>query len=489
MSNSKVKGLIVLFGATGDLASRKLYPALYRLYKRHLLSDNFAVIGTARREWSNDYYRQVVAGAVNNLVDDQAECQQFVSHFHYVSHDATDLAHYNILKAKMDELEATYETGENHLYYLSTAPSIFPKITKYLKEANIVTKQSNHRVILEKPFGSDLASAQKLNDSLSDTFKDNDIYRIDHYLGKEMVQNILALRYFNPFIEAIWNHHYIDNIQITLSEDMPVGTRGGYYDKSGAIRDMFQNHILQIMALVGMTLPEHYSPESVHEAKIDFLKSIPSFTTQQAEQCTVRGQYQTNGNNVVDYLKEPEVDANSTTETFLAGRIRVNNERWQGVPFYFRTGKALGEKYTTVQIILNPRVYKDEETEVVPDSEKPRLTFFIQPECGVQLYLNEKQAGQDLRPQIQLLDHDWRKSAQYVEEPYEKLIYNTLLGDPTYFTTWNELREQWRIVDSIIAGWHEINHSKLDQYPAGTHGPKQAYNLLERYHNEWIDLD
>lgn len=486
MTRQKVGGLIVLFGATGDLASRKLYPALYRLYKRQLLTQHFAVIGTARRQWDDDYYRQVVSQAISDLVDDQDLCDRFVSHFHYVPHDATDLDHYQVLKNKMDGLRQDYETGPSTLYYLSTAPAIFPSITQYLREANIVNNQGEHRVILEKPFGSDAQTAKSLNDALSQTFNEEDIYRIDHYLGKELVQNILAVRYFNPFIEAIWNHHYIDNIQITLAEDMPIGSRGGYYDQSGAIRDMVQNHILQIMSLVGMTLPEHRSPHSIHEAKIDFLKSIPSYTPEEVSDNIVRGQYHSKKADIPSYLEEDEVALDSTTESYVAGRIMIPNERWQGVPFYFRTGKALANKYTTVQVVLKPRHYKSENL-LLRDRDKPRLSFNIQPEEGVQLYLNEKRAGQDLLPQLNALVGDWSRESNYAEDPYEKLIYNTLLGDPTYFTTWDELAEQWRIVDAIIAGWEKMALKELPQYPIMSQGPKEADDLLAKDKHQWID--
>lgn len=482
MTKKEVQGLIVLFGATGDLASRKLYPALFRLYRRGMLTPNFAVIGTARREWTEDYYQTIVREAIGALDTGDGLAAEFATHFHYVANDATDLQHYAVLKAKMAAYNELYQTGDNYLYYLSTAPGIFPHITKNLKESGIVNEIGHHHVILEKPFGTDLSTATALNDALKISFAENQIYRIDHYLGKEMVQNILATRYYNPIIEKIWHKDYIENIQITLAEDMPVGSRGGYYDQSGAIRDMFQNHILQIAAFIGMELPETLNPRNIQIAKSDFLEAIPSYTVESSAENIVRGQYGPDVNGkIAAFRAEKEVAPDSVTETYIAGKMMVNTERWQGVPFYFRTGKALQAKYSTVQIVL--------KSNKVDCQTASRLTFYIQPELGLQMSLNGKQfgVGIDERP-ITLAEDPAARADMYIPEAYEKLFFQIFKGDLTNSTSWVQLQEQWRIVDSIIASWKEIEAPAFPNYAAKSAGPACADDLLSANGHCWINL-
>lgn len=483
MTTKEVRGLIVLFGATGDLASRKLYPALFRLYRRGLLTKNFAVIGTARRQWTEDYYQNIVLDAIKSLDPEEGLAEEFATHFHYVSNDATDPSHYEILKNKMAEYKAQYNTGDTYLYYLSTAPGIFPHITKNLKETGIVNDQGHHRLVLEKPFGSDLASAEELNNALNISFDEDQIYRIDHYLGKEMVLNIIASRFYNPVLEKVWNKDAIENIQITLAEDMPVGSRGGYYDKSGAIRDMFQNHMLQIAAFVGMELPETLEPVAIHKTKREFLEAIPSFTAEQARDNIVRGQYgPSTDDNVVSFRDEAEVADDSDTETYLAIKLNVDTNRWAGVPFYFRTGKALNTKYTTVEIVL--------KNDKIKETEPSRLTFYIQPEDGLVMTLNAKQPASGFENR-QVVLSETKSSGEYlyVADAYEKLFHQVFQGDATNFTTWGQLQQQWRIVDSIVECWKEVPAPDFPNYAAGSFGPQAADELLAESNHRWFNLD
>lgn len=479
----KQSGLIVLFGATGDLASRKLYPAIYQLYQRHLLSKHFAVIGTARREWDDNHFREVVADALSkaDITVEPKRLQQFQDHFYYVPNDATKEEHFTILKEKMQALKAKFAIEDRYLYYLSIAPNLFDAATKHLKAAGIMELPGTHRVLLEKPFGHDQASAKALNDTLAATFDNENIYRIDHYIGKETVQNIWFLRRFNPMIEGIWNYHFIDHVQITLSENLPVGSRGGYYDDNGALLDMFQNHILQVMSFVGMDLPQENTSSDLHAKKVAFLRSLPTLSMEQVQANIVRGQYdQARDGSRIAYREEEQVDDHSFTETFVAGRLTSHAKRWQGVPFYFRTGKNLSTgKYTTVDLIF--------KTDGPLGNNPARLSFVITPELGARMVLNQKEFGtmNDQRvmpfwPDQKVLD------TLYMPESYEAIIYRALRGDKTIFATIAEIEEQWRITDSIKSAWEKLEAPKFPNYPALSQGPKAADTLLTREDRQWI---
>ncbi|MDO4670496.1 MAG: glucose-6-phosphate dehydrogenase [Aerococcus sp.] len=476
-------GLIVLFGATGDLASRKLYPAIYQLYHRHLLSKHFAVIGTARREWDDDYFRQVVADALKKagIEVEEKRLKQFQDHFYYVANDATKEEHFTILKEKMQTLKEKFSIESRYLYYLSIAPNLFDVATKHLKSSGIMTMDGTHRVLLEKPFGHDRTSAKALNDTLAETFSNEDIYRIDHYIGKETVQNIWFLRRFNPMIEGIWNYHFIDHVQVTLSENLPVGSRGGYYDDNGALLDMFQNHILQVMSFVGMDLPQENTASDLHAKKVAFLRSLPTLSMEQVQENIVRGQYdQSKDGKRIAYRDEEQVDDDSLTETYVAGRLTSHAKRWQGVPFYFRTGKNLSAgKYTTVELIFK----SDGDLSDNPS----RLSFVITPELGARIVLNQKEFGTIKSQQVMPFwpDQDVLDSL-YTPESYESIIYCALRGDKTIFSTIAEIEEQWRITDSIESAWEAMPAPDFPNYPALSTGPKAADDLLKRDGRQWI---
>ncbi|MDO4680100.1 MAG: glucose-6-phosphate dehydrogenase [Aerococcus sp.] len=479
----KQSGLIVLFGATGDLASRKLYPAIYQLYQRHLLSKHFAVIGTARREWDDDYFRQVVAKALEKAgIDVEAKrLKQFQEHFYYVPNDATKEEHFTILKEKMQTLKEKFKVESRYLYYLSIAPNLFDAVTKHLKSTGIMELEGTHRVLLEKPFGHDQASAKALNDALADTFSNENIYRIDHYIGKETVQNIWFLRRFNPMIEGIWNYHFIDHVQITLSENLPVGSRGGYYDDNGALLDMFQNHILQVMSFVGMDLPQENTASDLHAKKVAFLRSLPTLSVEQVKETIVRGQYdQSNDGHAIAYRDEEQVDDHSNTETFVAGRLTSHAKRWQGVPFYFRTGKNLSTgKYTTVDLIF--------KADTPLNNNPARLSFVITPELGARIVLNQKEFGTLKDQQVMPFWPDKKVlDTLYMPESYETILYCALRGDKTIFATIAEIEEQWRITDSIKQAWDVLPRPDFPNYPALSHGPKEAGQLLSEDQRQWI---
>lgn len=485
--------LFTIFGGTGDLAKRKLYPSLFRLFQKGSINKHFAVIGTARREWSNEHYREIVKETIADLKPTEEQATEFASHFYYQAHNVNDTEHYQNLKDLANELDEKYQLEQNRLFYLAMAPEFFGTITQHLKSEEIVTESGFNRLIIEKPFGSDYQSAAALNAEIREVFDENQIFRIDHYLGKEMIQNISAIRFGNSIFEALWNKNHIDNIQVTFAEALGVEERGGYYDQSGALKDMVQNHILQVVSLLAMETPAVFSEATIKAEKVKALNSIRVYTPEEAQKNFVRGQYgagELDGKVFQDYRAELNVDPVSETETFVAGKFLIDNYRWTGVPFYVRTGKHLTEKGTRINIVFKSvpvNVFRDDETQahtaaaIAPNV----LTIYIQPTEGFSLSLNGKEIGQgfDLSP-VKL---DYRHSAETLSnspEAYEKLILDCLNGDGTNFTHWDEVGQSWRIVDVIRNVWDQTK-PEFPNYASGTMGPQCAFDLLAEDGFEW----
>lgn len=488
------KVLITIFGGTGDLAKRKLYPSLFRLYQKGNISDNFAVIGTARRPWSNEIYHEVIKEAIKSFEPSDKEADDFASHFYYQSHNVKDTQHYDVLKKLSDQLDEQYGLEGNRIFYLAMSPNFFGTIVSRLKSQKMLDTKGYQRVIIEKPFGNDYQSAFELNEEINQAFAEEDIYRIDHYLGKEMIQNISALRFANLILESIWNNRYIDNIQISLAEEVGVEERGGYYDQSGALKDMVQNHILQMLSLLAMEPPVVFSEKEIRTEKIKALESIRMYTEDEVRKNFVRGQYvegEINNHSFPSYRDEENVDENSLTETFVAGKFLIDNFRWSGVPFYVRTGKHLTEKGTRINIVFKQvpiNVFKNSITGPCEEQrlEPNVLTIYIQPTEGFSLTMNGKEIGQGFQTEPVKLEH--RNSADIIEntpEAYEKLLLDALNGDGTNFTHWDEVAQSWRIVDRIRETWDKDQQTPPG-YPAGTMGPKEAYQLLEKEGRYWI---
>lgn len=488
------KVLFTIFGGTGDLAQRKLYPSLFRLYKKGDLKEDFAVIGTARRPWSDDHYREVVMGTIEDLIESKEQAETFASHFYYQSHDVTDTTHYDSLKELADSLDQKYQLEGNQLFYLAMSPNFFGTIVSHLKSQGMLETEGYHRVVIEKPFGSDYASAKQLNEEINQVFSEQEIYRIDHYLGKEMIQNISAIRFANNIFESQWNNRYIDNIQITFGEALGVEDRGGYYDHSGALKDMVQNHILQVVALLAMEPPVAFSEKEIRAEKIKALKAVRIYDQQEVLENFVRGQYdqgQLDGEIFKSYREEDKVDPASTTETFVAGKFTIDNFRWSGVPFYVRTGKRLTEKGTRINIVFKQvpvNVFKTSVDEPCEDTTLPPnvLTIYIQPTEGFSLSLNGKEVGQGFNTEPIKLEY--RNSSEMVEnspEAYEKLLLDALKGDGTNFSHWEEVAQSWHIVDVIRQAWDQTKPD-FPNYKAGTMGPEAAFKLLEKDGFEWI---
>lgn len=481
---------LVIFGVTGDLARKKLLPAIYELAASGLLHPGFSVVGFGRRPWSDEEFAKEVRKSVRE--HSRTEFHESVwgsisPGIRFVSGDFDDKQAFSTLRDTLDELQKNRGTQGNHAYYLSIPPSQFPTVTSALRDAGLASTgdQSWRRVIVEKPFGQDLATAKVLNETLQSVFSADSIFRIDHYLGKETVQNMLAVRFANSMYEPVWNSHYVDHVQITMAEDIGVGTRAGYYDGIGAARDVIQNHLLQLLALTAMEEPVSFRAEDVRIEKEKVLAAIspPSHIPTQ----TTRGRYVPGwqgGNPVAGYLDEAGIDPNSSTETYAAVRLEVNTRRWQGVPFYLRTGKRLGRRVTEIAV-----VFKDAPSHLFPEIASGELgqnalVIRVQPDEGMTMRFASKVPGPQM--QVRNVTMDFGYGHAFTEtspEAYERLILDVLLGDPPLFPRWREVELSWRILDPIIEHWS--SGGDPDDYVPGTWGPDSADQLLLRDRRVW----
>jgi glucose-6-phosphate 1-dehydrogenase len=484
--------VIFMFGATGDLARRKLYPALYSMYREGKLSERFAVIGLARRPRTNDQFRDDVRRSIDEFsrskVSDEPGWARFVERFEYLSLDSTSLPGFQELGKMAGRLDEKYSVGGNRLFYLALAPELFGTVAVNLRDGGLLESPGWHRLVIEKPFGYNLPSAQQLNAQITDVFDESEIFRIDHYLGKEMVQNIGVIRFANALFEPLWNNRHIANIQITLSETVGVEERGGYYDHSGALRDMGQNHMLQMVAMLAMEPPSRMHPEDLRDEKVKVLRSLrPYENAEDVDKYVVRGQYgpgELKGAALPGYRQEDKVDPESKTETYFAAKVFVDNFRWAGVPFYIRTGKRLPVKTTEVVVEFKnvpDNVYLASKHQLEPNL----LVFRVQPLEGVYLKINGRKPGSE--NEIVPLEMDFCQSAltgHNTPEAYERLLYDAVRGDSTYFTRWDEVASAWQFIDRIAEGWSGSTAS-LQTYPSGSWGPKAAEELLAQDGFKW----
>lgn len=474
--------VMIIFGGSGDLAHRKLYPALFNLYEKGLIKDNFAVIGTARRPWSHEYLRGQVKQAIseNNESYDQEAAEDFASHFYYQSHDVTDIDHYIALKKLAEDLDKKYDAQGNRIFYMAMAPRFFGTIASHINDQHLVGPGFN-RLVVEKPFGHDLASAEELNKIIQGSFEEENVYRIDHYLGKEMVLDLMPFRVTNPLVRNNWNADIIQNIQITVGESLGVGTRGGYYDTSGALRDMVQNHIFQMITLLAMPEPKELNSKDIHQAKRDLLDSLQIPTKEDVEKHFVRGQYEAGKDNPA-YLKEDQVDPNSSTETYAAGMVKFNKGPIAGVPIYYRTGKEMKEKITRIDIVLK------QEANPYGTSEPNVLTIIVDPGKEIIFSINGKKiSGDGLRKELLKFNYS-QAELDKIPDGYERLIHDILVGDNTNFTHWAELKQYWKFIDAVEAAWTQLNEEgqKPAPYLPGSFGPESANNIFENTADKWI---
>ncbi|MBH0156051.1 glucose-6-phosphate dehydrogenase [Fictibacillus sp. 5RED26] len=490
MIHSIPNASIVLFGATGDLAHRKLFPALYQLYQKGHMKENFSVVGVSRKEFSHEEFQTEVISAIHEHAQgaDQQIVEKFASHFYYLKMDVSSSSSYHELEELLNVLDRDYQTNGNRLYYLAMAPRFFGTIPTFLKSEGITNTEGWQRIVIEKPFGNDLPSATKLNEEIQQSFNENDIYRIDHYLGKEMVQNIQVIRFGNAIFESIWNNKYIDSVQITSSETLGVEDRAAYYEKSGALLDMVQNHMLQMVMMVAMEPPGELKPEHIRDEKVKVLRSLRFFNEEEVKKNVIRGQYSEgtmNGKQVPRYLNEDNVDPESKTETFVAAKLFIDNFRWTGVPFYIRTGKRMAVKSTeiVIQFKQGPMALYHANTE---NYQPNLLRIHVQPDEGVSLTLNAKPKGDtpDLLP-IDMTYNNNNTAEMNSPEAYEKLLHDCLLGNSTYFTRWDEVALSWDFIDRITKSWAEGTGAPITNYPSGSMGPIEADELLKADGHSW----
>ncbi|EHL98573.1 glucose-6-phosphate dehydrogenase [Lentilactobacillus parafarraginis F0439] len=477
----------MLFGGTGDLAIRKLYPAMFKLYQKGNIRDHFAVIGSSRYKVDDAKFREMVEKSVAKESSDKKLIANFASHFYFVTHDVTDLAHYAVLKSKIEELDKKYELQGNRVFYISMAPNFFGTVAKNIKNQNLLSSDGFNRLVIEKPFGRDFESASELNNELSAAFDENQIFRIDHYLGKEMIQNIEAIRFGNTIFEALWNNRYIDNVQVTLAEKLGVEERAGYYDNSGALRDMVQNHIMQIVSLLAMEQPVAFKDTDIRAEKVKALRSLRVYNVAEASSNFVRGQYAAMGNGK-EYRQEDGVPKDSNTETFVAGKLMFDNYRWSGTPFYIRTGKKLADKFTRVDVVFKKPlvdIFAFPQSGSAPLTANV-LTIFIEPNQGFSLTVNAKNSEQGFHTEpVSLKFLEDSKRTKETPQPYERLIHDVLKGDGTNFASWPEVASAWKFVDQIRRVW-DIQQPIFPNYIPGSMGPVSADELLARDHREWV---
>jgi glucose-6-phosphate 1-dehydrogenase len=476
---------MVIFGASGDLTHKKLMPALYALLLRRLLPTRFAIVGVARSDGNDESFRADMKEAVQKHARDefrQDVWDELAAALHYVPTDFADDAGEDALAARVQQIDEEKQLGGNRVYYLAVPPAAFPTIVDALGR-----RRASHgwaRLIVEKPFGHDLESAKALNTMLLEHFDEKEIFRIDHYLGKETVQNMLALRFANGIFEPIWNRQFIDHVQITVAESIGIEGRAGYYEAAGAIRDIFQNHLLQLLALTAMEPPIDFSAESVRNEKVKVLKSIHT----PGPRSVVRGQYGrgfVEGEEVPAYREEQGVAPDSMTETYVAAKLYVDNWRWADTPFYVRMGKRLARRETTIAIQFKRAPHPPFE-ETASEGLRPNvLLVHVQPDEGVSLAIGAKVPGQGMR--IRTVHMDFLYGGAFrtaMPEAYERLILDTVLGDGTLFTRADEVEEQWLLVDAIVSAWQR-DRPGFPNYAAGTWGPPSADDLLHRDGRSW----
>lgn len=488
--------VVVIFGATGDLTRRKLLPALYRLAQQHLIPAEFAILGVSRQQMSDQEYRSKMREALTEFGDedtfDEAEWNSFADGISYVAGEFKDAETYTRVNSGLKEIDEQRKTQGNRIFYLATAPEFFGLIANQLAQANLARPEGPAwtRLIVEKPFGHDLESARALNAQLASVFEEHQIYRIDHYLGKETVQNLLVFRFANSIFEPLWNYHYIDHVQITNAEAIGVEGRGAYYEGAGALRDMMQNHVFQLVSLIAMDAPVSLKSDDVRDEKVRALQTVRPIPADQVDEYAVRGQYgpgQVLGQTVVGYREEPGVDPRSSTETFAALKIKFDNWRWANVPFFVRSGKRLQKRITEIAIHFKEvphRLFTETDSPLEPNV----LVIRIQPNEGITLRFGAKLPGQAMR--IRWVNMDFRYGSSFGIKPpeaYERLLLDCMLGDSTLYARRDMVERGWEIVTQILKAWKK---PALDfpNYEAGSWGPKAANELIEREGREWRQL-
>jgi glucose-6-phosphate 1-dehydrogenase len=488
--------ILVLFGASGDLAARKLVPAIYRQYKERRLPQEFAIVGVARREWTHELYREKMRAAMEEFAPKdfppEASWNEFASRLYYSPLNIEERDSYERLNELLLQLDEERGTRGNRVFYLAVSPSFFTTALEQLGAMGMIANPNKTRIVVEKPFGRDLPTAQELNATIGKVCQEKQVYRIDHYLGKETVQNMLVFRFANAIFEPLWNRNYIDHVQISVAETVGVEDRAGYYDSSGALRDMVQNHLMQLYALTAMEPPGSLGGDGVRNEKVKAVQATRVANPRNVAECAVRGQYSSGwmaGEQIPGYLQEHGVSPTSVTPTFVALKLQCENWRWQGVPFYLRTGKRLPKKVSEIAIHFRQvplTLFQSAAHQASPNV----LVMRLQPNEGISLRFEAKMPGPEIRSRSVDMDFQYGTSfGTRTADAYDRLLLDSMLADPTLFMRSDEVEAAWRVVTPILSEWEnpEANHA-VSQYEAGTWGPAAAEELLNKDRRRWRRL-
>lgn len=474
---------IVIFGASGDLTSRKLVPALYSLHRKRRLPPETRIVGVSRSQYDHDRWREMLAESTRRFAAasfDSASWEDFSGSIYYQSGDIESAEDFQRLGHLLDEIEP--DQGATRVYYLSTMPQLYATAVDQLGASGLADdRDAQRRVIIEKPFGTDLKSARELNDKVHRVFREDQVYRIDHYLGKETVQNLFAMRFANSIFEPLWNRNFIDHVQITVAEEVKVGSRAGYYDRSGILRDMFQNHIFQLMMLTAMEPPPRFDATMVRDEKVKVLHSVRPMTGGDFAAQTFRGRYQ-------GYLDEPGVPVDSQTETFAILKLYIDNWRWKNVPFYLRSGKAMScrSSQIVIQFKSPPHLLFGDK---IRDFDANRLVIQVQPAEGIQLHIESKVPDTDMKTRTATLDFRFAEiDAGGMPDGYQRLLLDAMNGDASLFARGDEVELSWGIIDPIVGAWHSPAAPRLYDYSPGFWGPPESTQWMRGQGREWFDV-
>lgn len=475
---------MVIFGASGDLTSRKLIPAMYQLFKRGKLHKETHVVGVSRSKFSDEQWREELSQTTSKFAGDAFDAESwknFSECIHYVPGDIKTSSDFDNLASRLSEIEGGRPT--DRVYYIATMPQLYEEAAAQLGKAGLNDDSTGaRRIVIEKPFGTDLASAKQLNQAIAKVFREDQVYRIDHYLGKETVQNLMVLRFGNSIFEPIWNRNYIDHVQITVAEEVIIGRRADYYDRSGILRDMFQNHIFQLMMVTAMEGPVKFNANSVRDEKVKVLRAVRPLSGADFADCGVRAQY-------AGYLQEEGVAPNSPTETFAAMKLNIDNWRWNGVPFYLRSGKGLSCRTTQIVIEFRepPHLLFGGGRSSSPQAN--RLVIQIQPAEGIQLHFQSKVPDQGMSLRTSQLDFRFDSSGdKSIPDAYQRLLQDAMQGDASLFARSDEVELAWAIIDPIIAAWRSPASPPMHTYEAGNWGPIESSEWLEKQGRNWFDV-
>jgi glucose-6-phosphate 1-dehydrogenase len=486
--------IFIIFGGTGDLNARKLAPALYNLYLDGWMPEQFSIIGTGRTHLTDVQFRAKLMDDINQFSRSgkvtKAKWDVFSKNIFYQVSDINDFETYKEFGKRVEAHNTEWNTKANVIYYLAVSPNFFPIIASNISKAHLADDADKTRIVIEKPFGHDLESAKELNQQLAEIFNEKQIYRIDHYLGKETVQNIMAFRFANSIMEPLWNRNYIEHVQISVTEQLGVEERGDYYDGAGAMRDMMQNHLLQLLCLVAMESPVNFSADEVRNRKVDVLRAMRRFGPEDVRNSAVRGQYASGwmqGKEVPGYRDEPKVNPQSNTETFAAVKFFIDNWRWQGVPFYLRTGKRLHQSASTITIQFKDVPHLVFPAEATESWQQNRLIISIQPEMSIRLQVQAKRPGIDMVLNAVDMVFDYKGTyTQQAPEAYETLLLDTMLGDQTLFMRGDQVEEGWALIMPILNAWIHKKSLTFPNYSADSWGPESAEALIARDGFTWF---